>query len=329
VDFAAPVLDPAVLESLNRGSAAVLGWSPSWFGLPEDEFGSPLTDAICLYQHEWQIAVDGWCDASTYRRVVLERQLAGLEEDEDDGPATTSDFLIFNGEPVLCAAPCVTMGEEGAQVIERKYRSKKTGKTKHRYGTPRDPDDIDMAIIHWPVTSSVKKTRYVLEAKGISSNLAIDWKGVVYQMVDLACPTWHAGPRTVNRRSIGIDLQCEVGGGAKTDKINRRLVAKGRPPRPIIDGVRINGWRPKPFLGMYPDQITSLHAVLATLASCSAMPLLAPAYVDPENLRFMDQPSRTLPPGVYHHAEVKKRKWDTAGVDLHEACAAASEIVGG
>jgi len=49
----------------NEGSAAKLGWDPSWFGC--DEFDERLVKEIAKWQKKLGIKADGLCGPSTFR----------------------------------------------------------------------------------------------------------------------------------------------------------------------------------------------------------------------------------------------------------------------
>ncbi len=301
----------------NRRSADQLGWDPSWFGV--EDWGTALVKAITAFQRAFEIKPDGWCDETTFRRILSERD----EVETPKRPEVLSDHFIFAGERIpVPGAKIITMDEDGALPIRLQ------GERRRRYNAvERPPESVTAIIVHWDATSSAAVTRRVLEAKDISSNFCIDWDGVIYQYVDAACETYHAGIGIVNDVAIGIDLNCEVGGGEKTKEINRRLVDKGRLPRPIVDGVRINGWRPKPFLGLYGEQVAALTALVSAITKHTGVPLERPASTgDANDIRSLRR-ARDFGPGIYHHAEVdwkreikgkfrRSGKWDTSNLDL-------------
>ena len=56
----------------NEGSAAKLGWDPSWFG--EDSFDDDLIVAIKKWQKSHGLTADGLCGPATFRRLWTERE---------------------------------------------------------------------------------------------------------------------------------------------------------------------------------------------------------------------------------------------------------------
>lgn len=313
--------DAEMLQQANKESAEAWGWSPKWLGLDGDPHGDDLAAAIRSVQGMWDLPVTGYADDATARRMLLEEALSRPPA-QDHAGTSTGELALGDDRVVVDWPHVVSLDAPGNMALERVYR--RGGHVKHRFGRRRALGSIDQVIVHWDVTPSAATTRRVLSNKGISTHMVIDHDGTVYQLVDLRCAAWHAGVRAVNRRSIGIDLNTEVGGGHKTEAIQRRLAAAGR-PRPVVRGASINGWKPGPFLGVYPRQVEALVAVLAALARYLPIPLVSPAHTGkPLTLRFDKRAAKVRPPGVYHHAEVRRGKWDTAGVDLADVCQQAA-----
>ena len=291
------------MSSYNRRSAKKLGWSPQWFGV--EDFGEDLQDAIKTFQSDFNdVKGDGLCGPVTYRRVKLERELTG----EKNVPANTiligGEFLPINWSRV------VVPGDEDALVLSKGLRRKKD-----RY--------VNMAITHWDVCTSAEKCFRVLAAKGISTHFCIDWDGTIYQFVDVMHEAWHAGVSKINAQSVGIDLNNPV-----YPKYNDILVNKGQLKRPLISGYDINGWKPKPFLGFHRSQISAYIALLAALDRHLPDFSLVPtgSTGDPKVIKTIKLDKALSEGGVMHHAHVKKRKWDTAGVDIAACCEAAKEV---
>ena len=127
----------------------------------------------------------------------------------------------------------------------------------------------------------------------------------------------------INRQSVGIDFNNPV-----YTKYNKILTRRGQPERPIIDGYKINGWNPGKFLGFHQVQVDAYVALLAALNHhLPDLELNATADSgDPKNIKTIKVDKAVEEGGVLHHAHVKKRKWDTAGVHLSECCEAAKEL---
>lgn len=327
------------LELLNRESSEELGWVPADFSALD--FDQLLVANVIALQRDCGLEETGWVDDSTYRRLTVVQDLDHGFPQRVTPPPVVIDHFLFDGVLVPCpGVNVVTEGEPEALVIPRTY--KKGGKPKSRYyKRARLPEEITSAIVHWDATSRCEKTYDVLVSKGISSNFVIAWDGTVYQMVDAAHGTYHAGIGLVNKSSIGIDMNTTATRSTSKyfDRVQAKLRGLGR-PRPIVDGVKINGWSPGAFLGCYQAQEDALAHLLAALSRHTAIPLARPASTgSPRDIRRISGPSE-FTPGVYHHAEVDWRrtirgkknavsgKWDTSCTDLDRCVRVAQEWAG-
>jgi hypothetical protein len=336
----------AQLKAFNQESADELGWDPTWLGLPPDEWGQDLVDAIASFQHSFfgdadgPGVVDGWCGWSTFLRLWNLRQ-STHPEPEFDAPitATETDSFLYDGK--LYRVPCavVTPGEEGALPIIKHYwrcprkkddgsrcngrRYSKPGKCK-RCGTRRKrgrrfkerrsdkyyPGKPHSVIQHWPVGESARGTHAGLSRKGISSHGSDAWNGVFYQYVDFAETCFHATSRQANETSIGLDITLNPV-RKNREEAQQELEAKGRPRRPEIEGVKVGSWPPGTFLYYYDAQLITLAALRAGFFVHLGIPMESPYDKGPK--RFMKAhpkgDARTVQ-GWKNHSDVQGGKWD-------------------
>ena len=291
------------MSSYNKRSSKKLGWTPQWFNA--EVFGEPLQLAVKEFQTGYpDLKVDGLCGPSTFRRIKLERELTNAR------PSVGDQILIGGKLHSIPWGNVIVPGEDGSLGLPKGFR-----KRKERY--------INMAITHWDVCTSAAKCHRVLAAKGISTHFCIDWDGTIYQMVDVMHEAWHAGVSKINRQSVGIDFNNPV-----YPKYNKILIRKNQKERPIISGYKINGWDPGKFLGFHQVQVDAYVALLASLNHhLPDFELNTPAYTgDPRDIRAIKMEKAVEDGGVMHHAHVKKRKWDTAGIHLKECCEAAQQL---
>ena len=102
-------------------------------------------------------------------------------------------------------------------------------------------------------------------------------------------------------------------------KYNKVYKRKGFGFRPVIEGWRVHGWRPKPFLGSYPVQIEAYKALLEALHDHYGIPLECPLDDDGALLTKVHPPSKRAKfKGVINHYNLSKKKWDTLGLQLDE-----------
>lgn len=291
------------MSSYNIRSSKKLGWVPTWFGT--QSFGGDLQSSIKDFQSNYSdLKPDGLCGPTTFRRIKLEREVDG------DKPAVGDQILIGGKLLPIVWDKVIVPGEDGSLILTKGFRKKK-----ERY--------ISMVITHWDVCTSASKCHRVLAAKGISTHFCIDWDGTIYQLVDVMNEAWHAGISKINRQSVGIDFNNPV-----YTKYNDYLVKKGQPKRPVISGYKINGWDPGEFLGFHQVQIDAYVALLAALNKHLPDLELVPTgdSGDPRDVRAIKVDKAIAEGGVMHHAHVKKRKWDTVGVDIKACCEAAAKV---
>jgi len=116
--------------------------------------------------------------------------------------------------------------------------------------------------------------------------------------------------------------------GSSTNFSNRTPLKRGQTERPVISGYTINGWDPGEFLGFHKVQIDAYTALLAALNQHIPDLELVPTgdSGDPKVIKTIKVNRAVAEGGVMHHAHVKKRKWDTAGVDIAACCEAAKLV---
>ena len=176
----------------NEASSAKLGWEPSWFGC--DRFNDDLIEAIQKYQKSKGLTADGLCGPGTYRRIYTDRQ----ESIEDFRPNTKNNkesFIIYNSDYFEIKWPKVKLWFEGDGFRMRKGFKRMTEK--------RDPSFF---VCHWDVCLSSKSCYKVLENRGLSVHFLIDNDGTIYQTMDINDVAYHAGSRTWNNKSIGVEI---------------------------------------------------------------------------------------------------------------------------
>tara|TARA_B100000287_G_scaffold430401_1_gene485578 strand:+ start:1527 stop:2426 length:900 start_codon:yes stop_codon:yes gene_type:complete len=279
----------------NKKSAKKYGWTPSWFG--SKEFDNDLIENIKEFQRLHDLKADGLCGPATHRRAYTNK-LVYIDDREDAIMTENKKNRIFcNGIPVS-----IKWDKIEISWINSKCYSKVKGKT-------RKPT---MVVTHWDATLSAASCKRILEKRKISTHFVIDNDGTIVQLVDPQDVAWHAGIRRVNKASVGIDFS-----NAVYTKYNKAYSKKGFGLRPVIDGWRVHGWRPKPFLGAYPVQVEAYKALLEALNRHYDIPLECPLDEDGELLTRVHKPSvRAKFKGVVNHYNLSKKKWDTLGLEL-------------
>ena len=282
----------------NEASSAKLGWDPSWFGC--DRFNDDLIEAIEEYQKSKGLTADGLCGPGTYRRIYTDRQ----ESIEDFKPNTKNNkesFIIYNSEYFDIKWPKVKLWFEGDGFRMRKGFKRMTEK--------RDPSFF---VCHWDVCLSSKSCYKVLENRGLSVHFLIDNDGTIYQTMDINDVAYHAGSRTWNNKSIGVEISNAY--YPKHQDWYKRNVGE---ERPLITDAVVHGKKLDPFTGFYPQQLDALKALMRAVNKATGIPLQAPLDRSKStNTTVSKKAASGRFEGFVSHNHLTNRKIDCAGLDL-------------
>ena len=273
----------------NKDSAFKHGWFPAWFGA--DGHDEDLVEKITEFQKAHDLTPDGLCGPMTYARILTEQ-----EANRD------TSHIICNGEEVKIEWDNVI----GPYHENHKRLPSDCYKMKSSERTPT------MIVTHWDAALSADSCYKILKKKGISSHFVIDNDGTIYQMVDGNHVCWHAGIRSVNETSIGIDFT-----NAYYTKYQNWYERRGFGERPVLENVKVHGRTLDPFLGYYPVQIEAYKALVKGLSEHYGIELKCPLDEDGELLTTVDDTAAAGDfEGVVTHYHLTRRKKDTAGLEL-------------
>jgi len=282
----------------NEGSAAKLGWEPGWFGC--DEFDDDLVEAIAKYQKENGMTADGLCGPGTFRSIYNDR-MSDLEEYRPADASPGEKFIISNGDYFPIDWPKVKLFFEGDGLKLTKGFRKHVGE--------RNPSFF---VCHWDVCLSSKTCHRVLEKRGISVHFAIDNDGTIYQFMDMNDIAWHAGGKTWNDRSIGVEIA-----NAYYPKHQAWYVKQGLGERPMVEGAVCHGSKMKPFMDFYPEQYAALKALMKAVHNATGIPLEAPLDRSGNtNTTVSKKCADGRFKGFMSHYHLKRGKIDCANLDL-------------
>jgi len=282
-------MDMAAKIKYNKGSAQKHGWEPQWFG--SSGFNVGLVGRIAEFQKEHDLEADGLCGPMTFARM-----LTGREANAD------TSHIICNGKEVKLDWD-KTIGL---------YHSNHKRLPGSCYDLKLEDRQSTMIVTHWDAALSADSCYKILKKRGISSHFVIDNDGTIYQMVDTKHVGWHAGIRSVNKASIGIDFT-----NAYYTKYQDWYERKGFGPRPVLEGVKMHGRTLEPFLGYYPVQIEAYKALLKGLCDHYGIKLECPLDENGELLTTVDDTAAAGDfEGVVAHYHLTRRKKDTAGLEL-------------
>ena len=282
----------------NEASAQKLGWDPSWFGCTK--FNDELNEAIAKYQKSKGLTDDGLCGPGTYRRIYADRQ-ESIEKFKPTTKNNKDSFIIYNSEYFEIDWPKVKLWFEGDGFKMKKGFKKSIDK--------RNPSFF---VCHWDVCLSSQSCFNVLENRGLSVHFLIDNDGTIYQLMDMNDIAYHAGGKTWNDRSIGV----EISNAYYLDK-QQWYVKQGLGERPIIKDAVVHGEKLQPFTGFYPEQIDALKALMKAVNRATGIPLQAPLDRSKETNTTVSKKAASGDfEGFISHYHLTNRKIDCAGLDL-------------
>ena len=286
----------------NESSAAKLGWTPEWFGC--DEFDEDLVEAIKKWQKSCGLTADGLFGPRSYR-VKLNERLSEIDDFEPQNPcqAKQDSHIVHAGNFIPIEWPKVVLWSEENGL-----------KLKGGYTPYFEPRDISMFVNHWDVCLDSKTCARVLDKRGISVHFCIDNDGTIYQLVDMNHAAWHAGGKSWNHSSIGVEIS-----NAYYPKYQSWYENKGFGKRPIISGEKVHGSDMEDFTGFYPVQLEALKALWKAVHEGLGIPLEAPVDDTGETLKTVSkQAERNKFRGFVSHYHLTRRKIDCAGLDIEE-----------
>jgi hypothetical protein len=282
----------------NKQQAAQYEWDPSWFDCTD--FDKLLVHAIRRFQQANGLTADGMCGPSTYRRKWTEREASG-DYDVVDYPNDGESYIIHNGNAVTIHWPKVKLwNQEGG------YSTKEGAYSSYAGLGDRKPKFF---VNHWDVCLNSRSCARVLWQRGISVHFCIDNDGTIYQLLDTQHAAWHAGNRTWNHNSVGVEIS-----NAYDLKWQDWYVQNGFGERPIMSGYKCHGRKLDPFLGFYDVQLEALAALWEAMNRACGMP-----FNIPQNLGGVDPDcAGNRFEGFCHHYSLTDRKIDCASLDLRK-----------
>jgi N-acetylmuramoyl-L-alanine amidase len=167
-------------------------------------------------------------------------------------------------------------------------------------------------VCHWDVCLSSKTCHKVLEKRGISVHFAIDNDGTIYQFMDMNDIAWHAGGKTWNNKSIGVEIA-----NAYYPKYQGWYKKNGLGERPLVEGATVHGKTLDPFMDFYPEQYEALKALMKAVHEATGIPLEAPLDRSGNtNTTVSKKAADGRFEGFVSHYHLKRGKIDCANLDL-------------
>ena len=278
----------------NKRKAAQYGWTPDWFGCTAHD--QRLVNAIQAFQTEEGLDADGMCGPTTFRRIWTRREEA--RDDVQIDTVSFAEYIIYNGARVkIFWDKVLTYNEPGGR---------KAGNGKYTSYAGKPPRNPSFFVTHWDVCLNSNSCYKVLEKRGISVHFGIDNDGTIFQWLDMQHAGWHAGGRTWNHKSVGVEIS-----NAYSLKYQSWYERKGFGPRPVMEGAKVHGKTCSTHLGFYDVQLEALAALWEAVSYATGIPLALPSTdnaVDPDCVRGDFK-------GFCNHYHLTKRKIDCASLD--------------
>jgi hypothetical protein len=278
----------------NESSAMSLGWEPSWLGAKA--FDDALIRKIRAFQRENGLKPDGLLGPGTFRRLVAHRE-AQEEYDNQVEIQEGEKAILYKGKKfpikwdkvILPSDPGGMQHDNGYEHLKRKRK-------------------VSMFVAHWDVCLNSKSCFRVLNktSRSASIHFAIDNDGTIYQFLDMNHVAWHASKRSVNKKSVGVEIS-----NAYYPKYQNWYKKNGFGERPMISDATVHGKKMEPFMDFYPVQKEALKALMEAVHNCLDIPLESP-----DGDTVVREVASGKFKGFVHHFNVVKNKIDCAGLNL-------------
>ena len=278
----------------NESSAKSLGWEPSWLGAKA--FDDSLIRKIRAFQRDNGLKPDGLLGPGTFRRLVAHRE---AQEDYDNQVEIQpgEKAILYKGKKFPIKWDKVVLPtDDGGMQHDNGYQHMKRKRK------------VSMFVAHWDVCLNSKSCFRVLNktSRSASIHFAIDNDGTIYQFLDMNHIAWHASKRSVNKKSVGVEIS-----NAYYPKYQNWYKKNGFGERPMITDATVHGKKMEPFMDFYPVQKEALKALMEAVHNALGIPLEAP-----EGDTVVKDVASGKYKGFVHHFNVVKNKIDCAGLDL-------------
>jgi peptidoglycan hydrolase-like protein with peptidoglycan-binding domain len=279
----------------NESSAKSLGWEPSWLGAKA--FDDSLIRKIRAFQRDNGLKPDGLLGPGTFRRLVAHRE---AQEDYDKAHVEIQPgekVILYKGKKFPIKWDKVVLPtDDGGMQHDNGYQHMKRKR------------NISMFVAHWDVCLNSKSCFRVLNktSRSASIHFAIDNDGTIYQFLDMNHIAWHASKRSVNKKSVGVEIS-----NAYYPKYQNWYKKNGFGERPMITDATVHGKKMEPFMDFYDIQKEALKALMEAVHNALDIPLETP-----EGDTVVREVASGKYKGFVHHFNVVKNKIDCAGLDL-------------
>ena len=231
----------------NESSAKSLGWEPSWLGAKA--FDDSLIRKIRAFQRDNGLKPDGLLGPGTFRRLVAHREAQEEVHQEAHVEIQPGEkAILYKGKKFPIKWDKVVLPtDDGGMQHDNGYQHMKRKR------------NISMFVAHWDVCLNSKSCFRVLNktSRSASIHFAIDNDVTIYQFLDMNHIAWHASKRSVNKKSVGVEIS-----NAYYPKYQNWYKKNGFGERPMITDATVHGKKMEPFMDFYPVQKKALKALM-------------------------------------------------------------------
>ena len=284
------------MDKYFYNEASARNWAGSLHGSVAQ--GSMMTSLMPLLRSKIKRLNSRWDVWSRHLSTNLYDRQENIHKFMPNTKNNTDSFIVYNSEYFDIDWPKVRLWFEGDGFKQRKgFR---------RVFEKREPNFF---VCHWDVCLSSESCFKVLQNRGLSVHFLIDNDGTIYQTMDINDVAYHAGSRTWNNNSIGVEIS-----NAYYPKHQSWYVKQGLGERPIIDDAIVHGQRLKPFTGFYPQQLEALKALAKAVNKATGIPLKTPLDRSKKtNTTVSKKAASGKFEGFVSHYHLTNRKIDCAG----------------
>ena len=259
------------------------------------DFGPKTLSVVKQFQKDYLLLADGIVGQMTWEPLLKLPNFC---------PKTPQKFIVHNGKPWPIKWDRVVLWDEpGGLKSNPGCYYNNSGKAE------RKPT---LFVNHWDVCVSSESCAEVLNRRKVSVHFCIDGDGTIYQLLDTQHGAWHAGFNTINKNSIGVEIN-----NAYYLKYQKNAVHRGLGERPIQTNGIVHGRTLKPFTWFYDAQLRALQALWVTIYEQHGIPLDYPKNEDGSLCTTIHQGCKKLEfEGLCNHYNFTERKIDCAGLDI-------------
>ena len=257
------------------------------------DFGPNTLSIVKDFQKDHSLKADGIVGQKTWEPLLRLPNFCS---------ATTERFIVHNGKRSPIRWDRVVLWDEPGGLKANSGCYYDNSRKSERKPT--------LFVNHWDVCISSESCAEVLNRRKVSVHFCIDGDGTIYQLLDTQHGAWHAGFNTINKNSIGVEIN-----NAYYPKYQKNAIQRGLGERPIQNNGIVHGRTLKPFTWFYSAQIRALQALWVAIHEQHGIPLDFPKNDDGSFCTTVHQGCKKLEfEGLCNHYNLTERKLIAQGL---------------